>query len=186
MTAIESPHFRPSPFWCQDMTDWIKPTHTRGEVNRAGEQLAGDDYVSDAERDDSLAVISNWRSAHAYPLLATRMTLTARVKRVDDDAIVAQRLKRLTSIRGKLARFPKMQLARMQDVGGCRAVVRNAARLRELLQFTKRARRRAQAIAQSAATSGITSMSPSQTDIGVSTMSTGIAPGPPTWPPSMV
>lgn len=37
--------------------------------------------------------------------------------------IVAQRLKRLPTIVSKLARFEEMELARMQDVGGCRAIV---------------------------------------------------------------
>ncbi|MBP0003055.1 MAG: hypothetical protein J7642_04925 [Cyanobacteria bacterium SBC] len=36
---------------------------------------------------------------------------------------MAQRLKRMPSIIGKLKRFPEMQLSRMQDIGGCRVVV---------------------------------------------------------------
>ncbi len=37
--------------------------------------------------------------------------------------IVAQRLKRIPTIVHKLARIPKMQLSRMQDIAGCRAIL---------------------------------------------------------------
>jgi len=37
--------------------------------------------------------------------------------------VVAQRLKRLPTILDKLRRQPGMELARMQDIGGCRAIV---------------------------------------------------------------
>lgn len=36
--------------------------------------------------------------------------------------VVAQRLKRMPTILDKLTRHPAMQLTRMQDIGGCRAV----------------------------------------------------------------
>lgn len=39
----------------------------------------------------------------------------------------AQRLKRMPQILFKLQRHPGMSLARMQDIGGCRAVLRNAS-----------------------------------------------------------
>ena len=39
---------------------------------------------------------------------------------------VSQRLKRFPTIVGKLIRQPEMALARMQDIGGCRAVLNSA------------------------------------------------------------
>ena len=41
----------------------------------------------------------------------------------DKKIIVAERLKRLSSILSKLNREPEMQLSRMQDLGGCRFIV---------------------------------------------------------------
>jgi hypothetical protein len=69
------------------------------------------------ERDDSLTVINNWRASHSYPLLAVRMTLTGRAKRIDQRAILAQRLKRLSSIQTKLRSNAHMALSQMQDIG---------------------------------------------------------------------
>ena len=51
------------------------------------------------------------------------MELQERVGPFGKEALVAQRLKRLSSIGAKLGRFRNMNLARMQDVGGCRAVL---------------------------------------------------------------
>jgi ppGpp synthetase/RelA/SpoT-type nucleotidyltranferase len=45
------------------------------------------------------------------------------VKRETSEVIVAQRLKRLATILDKLGRFPDMKLSRMQDIGGCRAIL---------------------------------------------------------------
>lgn len=51
---------------------------------------------------------------------------------------VSQRLKRVERIIGKLARFPSMNLAQMQDIGGCRAVVSGLAELDRLRSRIRR------------------------------------------------
>ena len=66
------------------------------------------------------------------------MTLLGRAKGADERAVVAQRLKRLSSITAKLRRFRDMKLSRMQDIGGCRAVVRTVARVRQLTTLYRR------------------------------------------------
>ncbi|MGO4703822.1 RelA/SpoT domain-containing protein [Dyella sp. 2RAB6] len=70
-------------------------------------------------------VFDNWRSAHAYPLNTFQVTLRARAQRIDRNALTAQRLKRAPSIMAKLQRFAAMDLARMQDIGGCRAILQD-------------------------------------------------------------
>ena len=113
---------------------WTKPQYTRGAVNAAGESLAKlADNIPDAE----LAVINNWRAAHSYPLQVLKMALLTRAKRIDSRALIAQRLKRLSSIAQKLRRNPAMQLARMHDIGGCRGVVRTVAALDRLVSTYK-------------------------------------------------
>jgi hypothetical protein len=120
---------------------YATPQYTRQHVNHAGDCLIADGKVVwVANRDQMLAIINNWRSSHAFPLRSFKMTLLARAKKLDKKAIVAQRLKRLPSIELKLRRFPTMKLSQMQDLGGCRAVVRNIKALEALTKSYEQAR----------------------------------------------
>jgi len=68
-------------------------------------------------------------------------TLRHKLKSIDAKALVAQRLKRTPSIVNKLRRFDTMKLARMQDIGGLRAVVTTISKLRALEDaYTARSR----------------------------------------------
>jgi hypothetical protein len=60
------------------------------------------------------------------------MNLRHAARRFDAAPLVAQRTKRLLSIFYKLDRFPNMKLTQMQDIGGCRAVVKTAASVHAL------------------------------------------------------
>jgi Region found in RelA / SpoT proteins len=101
------------------------PEHSKSRVDGAGKALRtqGIQGVDSAD----LAVINNWRAAHSQPLVTFNMTLRSRSAKVDTDALVAQRLKRLTSIEAKLRDRPNMRLSQMQDIGGVRAVVSSVA-----------------------------------------------------------
>lgn len=101
---------------------WPIPLYNRGRVDAAGRDLI-DETVSGAERDVALEIINNWRAAHHYPLLAIRITLQQRARRVEPNSVAAQRLKKLSSIEAKLQRNLNMQLSQMQDIGGCRVVL---------------------------------------------------------------
>jgi len=115
---------------------WAKPTHSRTQVNRAGRTLCKP--TPDFEQYRLAAdILNNWRSAHAYPINTFQATLRAKVKKIDADALVAQRLKRTPSIVSKLQRLEGMELARMQDIGGLRAVVGTVAMVRELEESYK-------------------------------------------------
>lgn len=70
---------------------------------------------------------------HNYPINTFQATMRKRLQSIDRNALVAQRLKRIPSIIDKLRRFPDMELARMQDIGGLRAVVGTLKQL-EVLQ----------------------------------------------------
>ena len=99
-----------------------RPEHSRTQVNAAGATLI-DPASSLTDLRRARAIINNWRATHSLPLDRIRMELQARVAPLGKEALVAQRLKRLSSIAAKLRRFRSMNLARMQDVGGCRAVL---------------------------------------------------------------
>ena len=68
-------------------------------------------------------IVNNCRASHSFPLNALQMNLRNTVAAFGEAALVAQRLKRLSSIEAKLRRSHHMQLARMHDIGGCRAVL---------------------------------------------------------------
>lgn len=107
----------------------IKPIFSRSQVVRAGNILR----VLDLENySRALDVLSNWRAIHTYPINTFQATLRDRLKNIDKDALVAQRLKRSVSIISKLQRYPQMQLSRMQDIGGIRAIVKDIDAARKL------------------------------------------------------
>jgi ppGpp synthetase/RelA/SpoT-type nucleotidyltranferase len=111
---------------------WAARIHSKGEIDRAGRallELPQDDPVREIE----IAVVDNWRSCHAYPLQVIKMTLLRRAKKIDPDALIAQRLKRRPSIEIKLRDNPSMQLSQMQDLGGCRAVLSTVGQVRKLV-----------------------------------------------------
>jgi hypothetical protein len=89
--------------------------------------------LDDLDRWEEIAVVDNWRSCHAYPLQVIKMTLLRRAKKIDPDALIAQRLKRRPSIEIKLRDNPAMQLSQMQDLGGCRAVLSSVSQVRKLV-----------------------------------------------------
>lgn len=110
----------------------VEPKHRRGEVDRAGEQII-DSQTSIFEYHTALGVVNNWRTAHGWPLNTFQTTLRSRARKLDSDVLIAQRLKRLASIEAKLKRFPNMKLSQMQDLGGCRAVLRNTSQVLALM-----------------------------------------------------
>ena len=107
------------------------PNFTRGQVNRAGSVLI-DKTATPTAIADALTLISHWRACHAYPINTFQATLRGRAKKVCNNPLVATRLKRLPSISKKLEINAGMQLARMQDIGGLRAVVDTVAQVRKL------------------------------------------------------
>lgn len=124
---------------------WARPEFSRGAVRRAGRLIATpglpeatyfDDPVAWSaywqQSDEAFRVFENWRAAHAYPLNTFQVTLRGRAQRIDPQALTAQRLKRAPSIVAKLQRFEKMSLDRMQDIGGCRAVMKDLASVYKL------------------------------------------------------
>jgi len=119
--------------------EYVTPKYPVQEVNRAGRLTAAAEQSGNAlsASDDltwAFAVLSNWRAAHHRPLNTFYMTLKARANKIDRHAIPSQRIKRLESIAAKLTRESSMKLSQMQDIGGCRVVVRDLEALRALEQ----------------------------------------------------
>lgn len=107
------------------------PNFTRGQISRAGAALIAEGNETDA-MEAALALVNHWRACHAYPINTFQATLRWRLRKVCPAALVATRMKRLPSIVKKLQKNKGMQLARMQDIGGLRAVVDSVAQVRKL------------------------------------------------------
>jgi hypothetical protein len=120
----------------------IVPAYSRNQVDKAGDILSApppgpNDYKITRINEEVWAygVLSNWRACHNYPINTFQATLRDRLENIDQDATVAQRLKRYPSIVLKLQRFHGMKLARMQDIGGLRAIVETVAHVQRLEQI---------------------------------------------------
>ncbi|MGA3132024.1 MAG: RelA/SpoT domain-containing protein [Terracidiphilus sp.] len=73
------------------------------------------------------------------PLLVFRGHLAKRAQKVTPNAIIAQRLKRFSSIMNKLSREHHMKLSQMQDLGGCRAIMPDITSLNALFGLYRNA-----------------------------------------------
>lgn len=86
------------------------------------------------ENKEDLSNLNLYRNTH----ILVMNTLVNTIKdKTPKPLFVARRLKRLSSIRTKLQRFPAMQLDRMQDIGGVRAVFRNTEQVKEYVNKIK-------------------------------------------------
>lgn len=113
---------------------------SKGEVNRAGDVLR--DWHSRGvdlgqyglgDHDAAFETLSEWRASHAYPLTKVTNGLRVMADCPSSGAKVAQRLKRAPQIVNKLVRQPGMKLARIEDIGGCRAVLADPAAVRAVV-----------------------------------------------------
>ncbi|MFV7640129.1 RelA/SpoT domain-containing protein [Shewanella algae] len=116
----------------------IECEYSKKEVSRAGVTLLD---IHSEDHDKAKAVLDNWRACHVAPLNSFQTSLRRKLASTDNSALVSQRLKRTPSILSKLERNPKMMLARMQDIGGIRAVVKNMQKVRELESYYKKGTR---------------------------------------------
>jgi hypothetical protein len=118
----ENPH-RLSDGWFSDMAT-AERRYTAGQIDRAGNALSSPASTKH-EADDAIAVMDSWRIAHNRPLEIARAMLEFRARSINPNPTIGTRLKREESIRGKLSREPTMKLSKMQDIGGCRVILRD-------------------------------------------------------------
>lgn len=107
---------------------------SKNRINIAGARLR--DWfemkldLTDDELLEETAVVTYFRKQHSYPLQMVAANLRHFVAKVDGGKpVIAQRLKRLPTIVDKLVREPGMNLSRMHDIAGCRAVLPTVAQV---------------------------------------------------------
>lgn len=109
---------------------------SKKKTDNAGIALQNNSLNED-ERNEALEILSNWRAAHNYPMHIFTNRLKTVSQKLDEKSFTAQRLKRVPSIIKKLKRRyhgnkPSMKLTRMQDIAGCRVVLKNMDLVNEL------------------------------------------------------
>jgi len=109
------------------------PGGSKSRVGRAGVNVRQGTATA-----DDLEVIEQWRAAHRGVLNTFQAILRTRTKY--SNVTVAQRHKRKKTIFDKLNRLPGMQLARMDDVAGCRLIFRSIKELNKFRTDFHRAR----------------------------------------------
>lgn len=111
---------------------------SKSQVNKAGRtirQLIGKDKVTTDDVDRLILAIRTaqaFRASHQYPLTKATMGLRSVVSSERCEIEVSQRLKRLPTIVNKLFREPTLQLGNMQDIAGCRALLKSVNELRRV------------------------------------------------------
>lgn len=105
---------------------------SNNRINKAGDALISED----ASRTLAFEVVNQWRASYSGPMRVVALLLTRAALRINRQAIVSSRLKRMESIVAKLQRFKKgkMRLATMQDIGGCRVVFWPIDEVRQFMQ----------------------------------------------------
>jgi ppGpp synthetase/RelA/SpoT-type nucleotidyltranferase len=116
----------------------LNTRYSKRQINAAGQTLRSSNDFE--EHDAAIVIVNEWRAAHAFPLTTFRRILKKKAEKLDPDVLVAHRLKRLPTIIAKLRRMPNTSLSRLQDIGGCRAVVASTGQVVQLWQDFKRSK----------------------------------------------
>lgn len=119
--------------------------YSKNQVNKAGallrDRLRPDgNLLVKSEGDmeqllEAFEIAYHFRACHAYPLQKVTEGLRSMAGNATGRRVlVGQRFKRFPSMLNKLVRIPGMSLARMQDIGGCRAILQDGNELQAVLR----------------------------------------------------
>ena len=108
-------------YWLRLMPE-AKPEYSITEVKKAGNILRKPRHRTELRW--AFSVFENWRNRHSVPLTQFHDSLQEYVRLASPLTLVAHRPKRIEAVANKLVRDPKAQLSTMQDIAGCRAIVK--------------------------------------------------------------
>jgi len=107
--------------------------YTGGDINRLGKRLS--DSKGKHILDEDLDLLQAHRLSFTEPLFRVFKDLTQHKTRIERSAIIAFRLKRISTIINKTIRKPQMQLNRMWDVAGIRIIFNNETAVHKMLDI---------------------------------------------------
>ena len=119
------------------MSDYPTFRFSKKQVIKAGKALRGSILYTPETREEAVQVFRiayNWRNSHVYPMRRIRYELAGKIRHAHVGAITAARIKRMASIRRKLARS-SITLVQVQDLGACRAIVDTTSDVEALIQI---------------------------------------------------
>lgn len=106
--------------------------YSKNQVRKAGECIR----KGNGDIDNAIEIIQQYRAAHLYPLMIIKNLVWKHAQKINKNAIIARRLKRLPTIIDKLRRKTldgktknSIAVTRMGDIGGCRVIVENRLEL---------------------------------------------------------
>ncbi|WP_242512651.1 RelA/SpoT domain-containing protein, partial [Enterobacter hormaechei] len=106
--------------------------HSKNQVKKAGECIR----KGNGDIEKAIEIIQQYRAAHLYPLMIIKNLVWKHAQKINKNAIIARRLKRLPTIIDKLRRKTldgvtpnSIAVTRMSDIGGCRVIVENRLQL---------------------------------------------------------
>ena len=116
-------------------TDVVRTAHIRqievtymNTVRDSGKMLAKNLHVNIDNVPqpiiDAFTIANDWRTLHAYPMKSLRLSVMACMRKHNIIGITSARLKRMPAIREKLRRG-SVHLDKLQDIGGCRAILKS-------------------------------------------------------------
>lgn len=111
------------------------PEPTNPQVKKAGRlfrRIGRGEVVTSGELDGAIHIVQAFRRAHAGPLVSANNGLRSFVKTEGCRVEVTQRLKRFVTIYDKMQRERTLDLSRMQDIGGVRAVLDSIDEIRRV------------------------------------------------------
>lgn len=104
------------------MADFERTRYSKRQIVDAGKLLSGAIHALDENVLEAFRIAHNWRAACALPMHKVRGELRGKVIRGGCKGLTAGRLKRMDSIRRKLAKTP-LNLYQIQDIAGVRAIL---------------------------------------------------------------
>lgn len=109
---------------------------TNSAINKIGDIIRKNE--NDVNYVDAVATLNIWRESHGEILDEYYDKCVKMAAVIDKNIIVAQRLKRLPTIIGKLNRFKSMRLSSMQDIAGVRIIVDDIVQMKIVERRIKR------------------------------------------------
>ena len=106
---------------------------TKGQINRIGQNLLKAIQEQKSPSEEDLLGLQQYRKEFKEPLKNASNELLRIMQNIDNEGIVTYRVKRIESILSKIERQPDMDLARVNDIAGCRCILQNEKKVFQFL-----------------------------------------------------
>lgn len=113
----------------------IQKNYTKNEYVKLGDRLRKYNLNDNSLPNDDLEILQTLRTSYKEPLSEIFEILQKSIKKINKNAIITYRVKRIDSIISKLKRLPDAQLPRIEDIAGCRCILKNNEQVYKLKEI---------------------------------------------------